>query len=142
MKLAIGSAPFLRRFLRGISCSGALRVVCAFFPRKLHLRSHGSTSSIALLGQDRLATRPTSAHFRCRIRACFLLKPLDHQLQLAIIRRRFRQLKYCNMSHECNRLQHTVQDISSAFIIHFRRHTAQIPCAQRPLFLTSVLHLR
>ena len=142
MKLAIGSAPFLRRFLRGISCGGALRVVCAFFPRKLHLRSHGSTSSIALLGQDRLATRPTSAHFRCRIRACFLLKPLDHQLQLAIIRRRFRQLKYCHMSHECNRLQHTVQDISSAFIIHFRRHTAQIPCAQRPLFLTSVLHLR
>ena len=48
IKLAIGSAPFLRRFLRatgsGISCSGALRVVCAFFPRKLHLRSHaGST---------------------------------------------------------------------------------------------------
>ena len=136
MKLAIGSAPFLRRFLRGISCSGALRVVCAFFPRKLHLRSHGSTSSIALLGQDRLATRPTSAHFRCRIRACFLLKPLDHQLQLAIIRRRFRQLKYCHMSHECNRLQHTVQDISSIYISCCRRYKVV------RLSFISVLNLR
>ena len=31
--------PFLRRFLRGISCSGALLVTYAFFPRKSHPRS-------------------------------------------------------------------------------------------------------
>ena len=30
--------PFLRRFLRGISCSGALRATYAFFPRKSHPR--------------------------------------------------------------------------------------------------------
>jgi hypothetical protein len=33
---------FLRRFLRGISFSGALRVIYAFFPRNLHPRHPGT----------------------------------------------------------------------------------------------------
>ena len=33
----IPPGPFLRRFLRGVSCSGALRVIYAFFSRKSHL---------------------------------------------------------------------------------------------------------